>query len=109
MSRYKCAYCSMGNMDEEQMRFHVCEPAAAPSEPKKPDAAPGDVANQRAAWLAAWIVDKWNGTDDLPGWVRKSAQCWADLQNENALLREQIHCLESAVEYWRAGREASPD
>ena len=65
--------------------------------------------DERAAWLAAWVIEKWNGTDDLPGWVRKSAQCWTDLQNENALLREQIHCLESAVEYWRAGREAHPD
>lgn len=57
---------------------------------------PDDVrdANERAAWLANWIID--NTTDDQPAWIRLSAEYWRKLSAENDELRTQLAILKSA-------------
>lgn len=51
----------------------------------------------KAGWLAQWVIDKWNGTDDLPAWVRRSAAYYRDLLAGNATLRATCEMREAEI------------
>ena len=73
----------------------------------QPDGAPQPVGD--AGWLAALVVDRLGGTDDIPAWVRKSAEYYRLLQSENRDLRAgneslRAECGLRQIQGYKAGK-----
>jgi hypothetical protein len=59
-----------------------------------------------AGWLAQLVIDKLGGTQDLDGWVKQSARCYAETIEraeaaEAALARAKAQALREAAEWFR--------
>lgn len=58
-----------------------------------------------ASWLAQMVIDKWNGTDDLPAWVRESAMAYDSLARDQIVLEQRAEKAEAERDALKAASE----